>query len=444
MAVEQEVPPPKTPEHQAPADQNRYAWLVVGLLSLLLLVNFADKAVVGLAGSEIKRELGLDARQFGIVQSSFGWLFAIGGILGGWLVGKVQARWLLFGISALWALSMLPLAWQVGLGMVIASRVLLGFAEGPTTALAIHVAHSWFPAARRVLPSSVLVAAAGIGPAVGVPVLTWIITDYSWHAAFGSLAAMGAIFALIWLLLGRDGPETSAGAHSGTGEHDADVPRLPDRVPLRKIFGTGTVLGIMLLLFMTYTNTTLKITWLTLYLEEGMGYGDKTAKQLTALPYVGAAVAAISIGVVSAALTRRGFSNRVTRGLLGSSLVLASGLATVTFTTLEAGTPHMVLLVLASCLSTAGYGATFAAVSDVAPAKQRGLVLAIVTAFYSLATIVAPIAMGGFVATGRSVAEGYSNGFLTVGIGMIVVAVAAMFLIDPDRDARKLSTIDST
>ena len=47
------------------------AWKITFLLFLFMLVNFADKIVVGLAGAPIMDELKLSPEQFGFLGSSF-------------------------------------------------------------------------------------------------------------------------------------------------------------------------------------------------------------------------------------------------------------------------------------------------------------------------------------------------------------------------------------
>ncbi|MFE5858367.1 MFS transporter [Streptomyces sp. NPDC056500] len=439
MPVDQDAQSGSTPvgvgvgRGQDPSVRRR-AWGVLALLVCLMLVNYADKVVVGLAGVDMKKDLGLDDAQFGVIQSSFFWLFAVGSILGGWLGGKIRARWLLAGIAAIWALSLAPMAAQAGFTTIIACRVLLGFAEGPTTALAMQVAHSWFPAHRRAVPSSIVVAGAGIGPLIAAPVLTWVIAEYSWHMAFGTLAVFGAVVALLWLLAGDSGPEATSTGHGAEG---ATV--LPERVPLTRLFGTGTLIGMMLLFFVAYANTSVKVSWLPLYLREGLGYDAETAGNLVALPYLGSAIAVILAGVASRALTRRGVGNRLTRAVLPAGLVLASGLCTIGFSTLDRGAPQMALLILGSCLNSAGYGVAFAGLADVVPAAQRGIVFGIVTGVYSLGGVIAPMVIGELVASGESVAAGYGDGFMVLGVTMIIGAVIALMFAHPDRDAAKLA-----
>lgn len=421
------------------------AWGVLALLVCLMLVNFADKVVVGLAGSGIKHELVLGDAKFGVIQSSFYWLFAVGAILGGWLGGRVKARWLLAGVAAVWTLSLAPLAGQVGFTTILACRVVLGFAEGPTTALAMQVAHSWFPAHRRAVPSSLVIAGAGIGPLIAAPLLTWVIEAYSWHAAFAVLAAFGALVCVLWLWLGDSGPEGAAeGPTEGTAEvrvGDAGRPAydLPAYVPLRRIFTTGTLIGMLALFFVAYACTAVGVSWLPLYLHEGLGYSTKSAGSLVALPFLGSAIAVIAVGFLSRSLTARGCSGRITRVVLPAVLVLASAVCTIGFSSLGRGPLQMVLLILGSCLNSAGYGAAFAGLGDVAPVKQRGTVFGIVIAVYSLGGVLAPLVIGRLTASGASTADGYGNGFLVLGVTMLVGALAALLLADPDRDAAKLA-----
>ena len=71
------------------------AWLVVALLFLFMLINFADKAVIGIAAVPIMQELRLTPRQFGLVGSSFFLLFSISAVVTGFIVNRVQTRWAL-------------------------------------------------------------------------------------------------------------------------------------------------------------------------------------------------------------------------------------------------------------------------------------------------------------------------------------------------------------
>ena len=65
------------------------AWGMTALLLLFMLINFADKVVVGLAAQPIMAELKLSPEQFGLLGSSFFFLFAISGIVVGFILAFV-------------------------------------------------------------------------------------------------------------------------------------------------------------------------------------------------------------------------------------------------------------------------------------------------------------------------------------------------------------------
>lgn len=413
------------------------AWTVTLLLLAFMLLNFADKAVLGFAGVHIMKDLGLTPQQFGLLQSAFFWLFAAGAIVVGALTAKINVRWLLAAVMLVWILTMLPLLGPVSFTVLLACRIVLGFAEGPAYALATHVVHSWFPPEKRALPAGIVTAGASIGPLVAAPVLTWVIVTWSWHAAFGVLIAAGAVWLVAWVLLGKDAPEQELLDEESAAEAEK---ALPPHAPYRVLLTTGTVAGIGLLTFFAYWATTLKIAWLPLYLSDGLGYDTITAGRLITIPYAVAAVAAISSGLLSNWLTARGVSRRITRGYLTGGLVVAAGLSMYFFTTMATGLVQMVLITLAFSLNSAAYAVAFVAVGDLVNPKQRGTILGALVAFYSMAGVIAPLVLGHFVGQAADKATGYGQGFAITGILMAVGGLLAMFLVRPERDLIKITT----
>src|ERR1700712_5131336 len=89
------------------------AWKITFLLFLFMLVNFADKIVVGLAGVPIRKELNLDPEQFGLLGSSFFFLFSISAIVVGFIVNRIDTRWVLLVLAAVWSLAQFPMVGEV-------------------------------------------------------------------------------------------------------------------------------------------------------------------------------------------------------------------------------------------------------------------------------------------------------------------------------------------
>src|SRR5258708_28215116 len=90
------------------------AWKITFLLFLFMLVNFADKIVVGLAGVPIMTEMKLDPEQFGRLGSSFFLLFSVSAIIVGFIVNNVATRWVLLAMAVIWAVAQFPMGGTVG------------------------------------------------------------------------------------------------------------------------------------------------------------------------------------------------------------------------------------------------------------------------------------------------------------------------------------------
>ncbi|MCJ0906916.1 MFS transporter [Rhodococcus sp. ARC_M6] len=418
---------------KSPPSTMRRAWVITGMLVIFMLINHADKSVIAFAGVQIQKDLGLSPQQFGLVQSSFFWLFAAGALIFGALSSRVNIRWLLAGLVLIWVATMVPLLSPVSFGVLIACRVVLGFAEGPAFALANHAVHSWFPPEKRAMPGGFVTAGASIGTLIAAPVLTWIIVAWSWHAAFYVLIAMGLAWVVGWLILGRAAPAELTAAQPSSEQQSAIVVDTVD-APYRVILKTGTVAGIALLMFCSYWSTTLKVSWLPVYLTDGLGYDTLTTGRLVMLPYALAAGGAIGAGWLSNRLISRGVSRRVARGYLSAGLISSAGIAMVGFTLLQQGVLQIILISLAFSLNTAAFGVALAAIADVVQSKKRGMVLGGLGAVSSISGMAAPLVLGFSVGNSVDKITGYGTGFLMSGILMIVGSAIAVFMVNPERD----------
>src|SRR5438477_3721776 len=182
------------------------AWKITFLLFLFMLVNFADKIVVGLAGAPIMTDLKLQPEQFGLLGSSFFFLFSISAIVVGFIVNKVPTRWVLLALAVVWALAQFPMVGTVSFTTLLICRIVLGAGEGPAFSVAAHAIDKWFPDEKRTLPTAILSQGSAFGVIFAVPALNWVIVNHSWHYAFGALGVVGLMWVVAWLILGREGP----------------------------------------------------------------------------------------------------------------------------------------------------------------------------------------------------------------------------------------------
>lgn len=95
------------------------------------------------------------------------------------------------------------------------------------------------------------------------------------------------------------------------------------------------------------------------------------------------------------------------------------------------------LLVAAFGLAGAMGSVAATTVMELAPADRRGGALGIMNAVVTTAGLIAPTLIGRLVDTHGT--EGYTYAVLITGAVLLLSGAAALTLIDPDRDARRLS-----
>ncbi|MFD2415951.1 MFS transporter [Amycolatopsis pigmentata] len=412
------------------------AWVVTILLLGFMLINFADKAVLGLAAKPIMHDLGLSASDYGLLSSAFYFLFSISAIVVGFVSNRVRTKWVLLVMAVIWALSQLPVAGAAGFGVLLASRVVLGAAEGPANPVAMHAASKWFPNEKRSLPSAVLNMGSAIGVTLGAPLLTAVIVGYGWRWAFFSLFAVGMVWVLVWALLGKEGTVAStASVHAADAPlTEADEPR----VPYRRILLSGTWLGGFFAGFAAYWALTLLTAWVPPYLETALGYSVSTTGTLVILPWAALAVFNLGQGAVTEWLMRRGVSSRLARGVLGGVAVLVAGAAMVLFPVTGSRTVQLVLLTIAFSLGGIIFAIALTVNAEISPTRQRGAVLSISIGLITTAGLLAPYLTGRIVeAAGKSTA-GYTLAFTIAGVLSLAGGLLAVIFIRPERDARRL------
>ena len=170
-----------------------FGWVMIVLLLVLGAINFADKAVLGLAAVPIIKELHLSPAQYGLVSSSLFWLFALSSVLVTSWADVVGTKKILGLLATTWAIVQLATVFVSTFLALLLTRIVLGAGEGPSYGTSVTAASKWLPADRRAFGLGVVTFGSAIGPAVFAPLLTFLIVMVGWRAAFVFLGIIGAL-----------------------------------------------------------------------------------------------------------------------------------------------------------------------------------------------------------------------------------------------------------
>ena len=409
------------------------AWSLTGLLVLLYVVNWGDKAVLGIVAQPLAEELGLSASQIGLVASAFFLTFTVGGFLAGLVAKLMVLKWALVLLSLGWAATMLPTVFAATFAVLLISRMLLGLAEGPSAALIYTGVYSWHPREKRGLPSACITAGASISKIAVAPALALVVAAWGWRAAFLTLAVVGVAWCAIWLPTWKIGPYGEEKvAKSKTAKSS-----VPD-VPWIRIFLVPSFLGGVAAVFAMYTVVTVVLTWLPSYFELGLGYSRVQAGVMFGFPSIASLAMMFALSWVGDRLIARGSTSRVLRGLVPSAGLLLCGLSL-------AALPYLDEQWLAVAVVSIGYGfgsSIFpmlnSAISEIVPPHQLAGTLGVFLGVMSTGGLLGPYLTGLIVDLADSPAEGYASAFQIFGILAVIGAVIALFTVNPERDKIRL------
>ena len=294
--------------------------------------------------------------------------------------------------------------------------------------MAAHAIYKWFPDEKRTLPTAMLSQGSAFGIILAVPALNWVIVNYSWHYAFGVLGVVGLMWVVAWLILGKEGPLVQTAAMAA-----ADP-----RIPYFRLLTSRTFVGCCAATFGAYWALSLGLTWFTPFIVKGLGFSQTDAGWISILPWVFGAVVVLLTGWVSQVLMARGVSTRGARGVLGAVPLIVGGLIFAVIPYVEGAGLQIALLVIGSGLCGSIYVVCAPMLSEFTPVAQRGAVIAIYGAIYTLAGILAPWVMGGVIQRASGLLDGFMTGF-TINAGILIVAgLLGLLLLWPNTERERL------
>ncbi|MGW7519975.1 MFS transporter [Streptomyces sp. NPDC054796] len=436
----------------APVFDRRHAWLIAAMIVTFMIINFADKSVLGLAAVPIMEELDISNSTYGAISSSFSILFSLSGLVVGFVSARISSRVLLFTMAMLWAVAQLPVLVMASVSTLVAGRVLLGAAEGPATSMSMHALYKWFPLDRRGLPSALQISGAALGTLIAAPVVTWLITSFGWRSAFAALAATSVVWSAIWWKVGRDGPYGAArparagatrdGAARKGAVRESAAPAPPQqRLPYRRLLTNGTVIGSIAGAFGASWAMALSHAWLPVYLRTQLGLTPGTAATLISAIAAFSLVLLLSVSPLVDFLNRRGVSTRWSSGVPQGIAVMAAGVAMATLSFADGQVLAIVLLALAFGGHAIVFPLHYMTTAAVVPPLQRGALFGIVAASGTLPNLIAPYLTGHMLDTADSQSAGYTSAFLLTAAVMLLTGLVALLTIRPERDARRLGLL---
>jgi MFS family permease len=199
-----------------------------------------------------------------------------------------------------------------------------------------------------------------------------------------------------------------------------------------------TFVGCVAATFGAYWALSLGLTWFTPFIVKGLGFSQQQAGFISILPWVFGAVVVMLTGWISQVMLARGFTTRGARGVLGATPLIAGGAILAMLPHVAPGGLMVALLVVGSGLCGSIYVVCAPMIGEFTPVSQRGAVIAIYGALYTLAGILAPTVMGSVIQRATEPLDGYMTGFTINAVIMVASGLLGLALLWPNTERARL------
>jgi ACS family hexuronate transporter-like MFS transporter len=273
-----------------------WKWWITGLLLLATMINYMDRMTLANAAERITRELGLRDVDYGNLELAFGWAFAAGSLVFGFLADRVNVYLLYPAVLAGWSLMGMATGWSHGFSELMVCRTLLGFFESGHWPCALKTTFALLNEKDRTMGNSVLQSGASIGAIITPQIMKLMLTPQagSWRTAFIVVGGIGLAWVVLWLVCLR--PRDLAPAPVERSKSD-----LSD---LMGILRSGRFWAVAILLVGAQVVWQIYRAWLPKFLQSGRGYGETAALDFNSLYFIATDVGCIIAGAASIWLVR--------------------------------------------------------------------------------------------------------------------------------------------
>jgi len=270
-------------------------WHVLAAVLMLSFAAFIERLTTSVVSQQMMPELGISQIEIGWLFGGFAVGYTIAQFPGGIIGLRLGARNVLFwstvvgGLASV-ATGLVPMV-AFGAGLVVplvATRVLLGLAQGPLYPVSSGMLERWFEPRHWALVQGLVVTSIGLGAAVTPPALAWLMLHAGWKLGI-TLATLPAFAAAaFWWTYAADRPGIKVAVTEQKWRDAAsDALRL----------GRDRNVSLLTLSYLLDNSVVYLLTfWSFLYIVRERHFSLLEGGWLTGVPFVAGALAAAAGG----------------------------------------------------------------------------------------------------------------------------------------------------
>ncbi len=181
------------------------AWLIVGLLWMVALLNYLDRLMITTMRTSLTEAIPMTEAQFGLLTSVFAWVYGLLSPFAGFLADRFSRSRVILVSLFVWSL----LTWLTGhaqtFEQLLAVRALMGISEAAYIPAALALISDYHRGSTRSLATGIHMTGIGVGSGLG-GIGGMLAEQHGWSYAFTVFGFIGIGYAVVLMFFLRDAP----------------------------------------------------------------------------------------------------------------------------------------------------------------------------------------------------------------------------------------------
>lgn len=192
------------PDHPHPAPDRR-AWLVLGMLWFVYVLNFLDRQLMSILAKPIQDTLHVSDSQLGLIGGLyFAMFYCFIAIPVGWLADRTNRVAVLSLACGIWSAATVACGLSRSYGEFAFARMTVGFGEAGGVPPSYAIITDYFPPGRRGTALGIYNLGPPVGAALGIAFGAAIAAAFNWRYAFIILGVVGLVAAAVLPLMVKE------------------------------------------------------------------------------------------------------------------------------------------------------------------------------------------------------------------------------------------------
>lgn len=207
---------------------NSYAWVVVGLLWVVALLNYMDRQMLSTMKSAMQVDISelQSATNFGYLMAIFLWIYGLMSPVSGIIADKFNRKWLIVGSLFVWSGVTFLMGYAETFNQIYWLRAIMGVSEALYIPAGLSLIADFHSPKTRSLAIGIHMTGLYMGQALGGFGAT-VASMFSWQSTFHWFGIAGVIYSFVLVLFLRE-------RKVGDGEMASDTIKLTVKPSLFK------------------------------------------------------------------------------------------------------------------------------------------------------------------------------------------------------------------